>query len=667
MAPRFWSLLLLGALVALAGCTDELGVDPWDIDPGTLGGDCQPSARHASTLARYGDRRLAAVNRDADSLTIVEVGDRSVDLVVRKRICDRPRTVSPTARGLVVSCQDEDAIAFADADGRGIRKVSTGRGTRPYGVVALGERVFATLRGTGEIVELGFDADGQPQIVARRHVIDDARGLTALPDGRLAVTRWRSPEAGAQVAVVDPAESLPGAVVEATWTLARMPTADVGQGVDGFGGVPSYLSELVVAPDGRTAALPGLQANTGRGVWRDGRPLEPDSTVRAQVSFVDLAGGRERPDDRHIFSGRGLATSAAFSPSGRYLYLSMRGSRAIERLDLRTGEPAGTIAEVGYAPEGVALSADGDLLFVDAYLSRELVVYDVSQMPDAPGPWQAPVVARFATADQPALDPELLEGKQLFNDSADPRLSAGAIACAHCHLEGEADGRTWDLTDRGEGVRNTPTLRGRAGARHGPLNWSASFDEVHDYENAIRQHFGGQGLLSDAQWEEGTRRKPLGDPKANLSDDLDALSAYVSILRRAPLSPYRAEDASLSEPARRGQAIFESARTGCTDCHGGARMTDSQWLADNQPLLHDVGTLRPHSGARRGEPLVGLDTPTLHGVFNSAPYLHDGSAATLYDVLVTHNPDDRHGRTSGLSQAELADLIAYLRSLDGRP
>ena len=58
-----------------------------------------------------------------------------------------------------------------------------------------------------------------------------------------------------------------------------------------------------------------------------------------------------------------------------------------------------------------------------------------------------------------------------------------------------------------------------------------------------------------------------------------------------------------------------------------------------------------------------LDTPTLIEIWRTAPYLHDGSAATLRDVLTTGNPGDRHGKTSHLKAAQLDDLVAYLLSL----
>jgi cytochrome c peroxidase len=67
---------------------------------------------------------------------------------------------------------------------------------------------------------------------------------------------------------------------------------------------------------------------------------------------------------------------------------------------------------------------------------------------------------------------------------------------------------------------------------------------------------------------------------------------------------------------------------------------------------------------RLGGPLPGIDTPTLRGLFLSAPYLHDGSAPTLRAVLRDRNPDDRHGVTSDLSDAQLEDLVAYLLSLE---
>ncbi|TWW09458.1 hypothetical protein E3A20_14120 [Planctomyces bekefii] len=57
------------------------------------------------------------------------------------------------------------------------------------------------------------------------------------------------------------------------------------------------------------------------------------------------------------------------------------------------------------------------------------------------------------------------------------------------------------------------------------------------------------------------------------------------------------------------------------------------------------------------------DTPTLLGIYRSAPYLHHGRAATLHDVLTTANPKDQHGKTSQLTPAEINDLVEFLKAL----
>src|SRR5262249_23822430 len=139
--------------------------------------------------------------------------------------------------------------------------------------------------------------------------------------------------------------------------------------------------------------------------------------------------------------------------------------------------------------------------------------------------------------------------------------------------------------------------------------------------------------------------------------DLDALAAFVASLQPKP-SPFRSADGSLTAAALRGQGVFNRADTGCVTCHVPPRFTDSTMVA-SPFITHDVGT---GNGLDEGFG-PAFDTPSLRGVWDSAPYLHDGSAPTLLDVLTTKNAGDRHGRTSQLSADELQDLIAYLRSL----
>jgi hypothetical protein len=77
-----------------------------------------------------------------------------------------------------------------------------------------------------------------------------------------------------------------------------------------------------------------------------------------------------------------------------------------------------------------------------------------------------------------------------------------------------------------------------AGRRYqGRLHWSANFDELQDFEGQIRSLAQGSGLMTDAQFNTGTRSQPLGDPKAGVSTDLDALAAYVASLNTADPTP----------------------------------------------------------------------------------------------------------------------------------
>ena len=94
---------------------------------------------------------------------------------------------------------------------------------------------------------------------------------------------------------------------------------------------------------------------------------------------------------------------------------------------------------------------------------------------------------------------------------------------------------------------------------------------------------------------------------------------------------------------------FESDAVGCSHCHPGPLYTSME--------PHDVGT--KHELDRKST----FDTPTCVELWRTGPYLHDGSAVTLEQMLTTMNPDDKHGKTSHLSAADVEALVEYLLSL----
>jgi cytochrome c peroxidase len=272
-----------------------------------------------------------------------------------------------------------------------------------------------------------------------------------------------------------------------------------------------------------------------------------------------------------------------------------------------------------------------------------------------------PRLAQIRTIGTEKLTEPVLRGKRIFYNAADTRMSReGYLSCASCHLDGDSDGQVWDFTDRGEGLRNTTSLRGQGGHATAPFHWTGNFDEVQDFENDVRNSFGGTGFMSDADYFAGTRRLPLGDPKAGLSQDLDDLAAYLDSLVETGRSPRRDGLGALTAAAEAGKLLFES--LGCRTCHGSERFNDP-----NPGSRHDVGTIKTSSGQRLGAPLDGLDTPTLAGLWATAPYLHDGSANTVKDVLTTANPDGRHADASALSPDQLDQLVDYLMQIEYGP
>jgi len=181
------------------------------------------------------------------------------------------------------------------------------------------------------------------------------------------------------------------------------------------------------------------------------------------------------------------------------------------------------------------------------------------------------------------------------------------------------------------------------------LHWSGNFDEVQDFESQIRSLAGGSGLMSDAQFNTGTRSQPLGDRKAGVSPDLDALAAYVSSLTTAAVSPFRQSSGALTVDGAAGRTLFANR---CASCHAGDDFSDSR-----NSVLRDIGTIASSSGRRLGGPLSGIDTPTLRDAWATAPYLHNGTAATIEAAIQSH-------RGLALTATELRQLAAYTRQID---
>jgi DNA-binding beta-propeller fold protein YncE len=600
-------------------------------------------------------QRVYSLNQDNDTVTAIDA-DNLVK-VGELELYRKPESLAFTPDGkLWVVHQDDYAVAVVDPE-----QFVVERGFRlPYAsqpvaiaVSPTGDAVYVSLMALGKLLKLD-PATGA--VAGEVEVGPRPRGIAVSHDGKdVYVTRFISPDSGGEVVKVDAA-----ALTVSTRIVLELDAETVDSDLQARG-LPNYLFSVALTPDGRQAWVPGKKDNIVRGRMRDGQDLTHDTTIRPLASVIDTSSAREIFENRIDLDDRSMPVHVDFSPYGNFAILALAGSNRIEIRDVfRPTQVFSAIGEAGTFPRASVLTPS-NRLFVQAALSREVLVYDLTTMLEDFDQATPKLVATIATVANEKLPAEILEGKRIFHDTEDVRMAAeGYMSCGGCHFEGIEDGRVYDFTSRGEGLRNTVSLLGHKGMAQGRLNWTGNLDELQDFEHQIRDLFGGRGFIPDEVFHVGTRDQPLGDTKAGLNPELDALSAYVTSLERVSPSPYRNQDGSLSADGVAGQALFE--KLGCDFCHSGVEFTDSA-----RGMLHDVGTITPASGTRAGEPLLGFDTPTLLGVWETPPYLHDGSAPTLRDVLTTKNPTDLHGYVSALSAPEIDQLVAYVQQIDGDP
>lgn len=634
----------------------------------------------AATNIFFDENRKLVWSVNPDNATVTAVDAQTLAKRFEIPVGNVPRTLAQAPDGTIWVVNEGDATisVLENTNGNLLQTISLPAASRPFGIVfspwpssprPLSKRkgglersrtaqergkedefCYVTLQAAGKLLKI--DARTR-SIVAEIPAGPTPRGL-AISSGakRIFVTRFISPHDHGEVIEVD-AEAL---AVARKFDLALDPGPDSEAGGRG---VPNYLQAITISPDGLRAWIPSKKDNTQRGLLRDGQRLTFESTVRTIVSQIDLQTNAEVLTARVDLNDRDLAVAVCFSPLGDYAFVATQGTNKIDVFDAYSLDLITSIENAGRAPIGMAFNGADGRLFVNGFLSRSILVYDVAGILAGTNN-NARLLAEISAVAQEKLPPQVLEGKRIFYNANDRRMNRdGYLSCTSCHLDGGEDGRVWDFTDRGEGLRNTVALLGRRGTGQGRVHWTANFDEIQDFEHDIRTAFDGTGFMSDADFNAGTRHHPLGDRKAGLSRELDALAAYVASLEKTPDSPFRNADGSLTANAEAGKIIFQQLQ--CAICHGGKDFTDS-----HNALMHDVGTIKNSSGRRLHQPLLGLDTPTLRGLWATPPYLHDGSAANLLEVLTTANARGIHGNTLALTPQQQQQLADYLMQIDAR-
>jgi len=128
---------------------------------------------------------------------------------------------------------------------------------------------------------------------------------------------------------------------------------------------------------------------------------------------------------------------------------------------------------------------------------------------------------------------------------------------------------------------------------------------------------------------------------------LEAVNAYLRKQKPVP-SPYLKPDGTMTESALRGKAVFEG-KAGCVKCH------QPPYYTDKKKYAFGLG-----SDSERNREFV---TPLLTEIWRTAPYMYDGRAVTIREVITTDNANNTHGNTKDLTRQEVEDLSEYVNSL----
>ena len=386
--------------------------------------------------------------------------------------------------------------------------------------------------------------------------------------------------------------------------------------------------------------------------------LEFDSTVFPSLAVFDGSGNAParltvstQPGDgaafNDVFSG---PRALAFSPDGSMAFVADTGSEDVLVVDAANRVEATLVRPLpGHQPEGIVVSHDGRV-YVDERNTSDIAVLQVANGNAGPTVSVASTFPRIAHDPVPST---MRLGQHMFysaNSDELPLTSDHWVSCATCHLEGRSDAVTWRFK---QGPRDTPSNAGGV-LETGFLFRTAARNRVQDYWQTINIEQGGH----------------FSTDVAELSSDLDALALYVNSAIPYPKPPRGLDSTQVA----RGQSLFGS--LGCASCHSGTAFTDSGsgntgLDLSGDIMLHDVGTcvtsgpwidsaVNDEMGHARLA--CAFDTPTLLGISESAPYLHDGSAASLADRCMS-GPASHVGGAAMLSSDDSAALVAYLRSL----
>jgi cytochrome c peroxidase len=687
--------------VALVGCGSGGGAGGKGGQPGGAGGGtgggtggmgggtggtapAHAVQSHSSPMAiDTAGQRLFVVHPDADSVSVVDLATRAivreVMLAASAPVADSAGRYAPavgpralaldsTGRALYVTGQWSGVVYAIDVtSGAIVHATFSAVCSEPIGVLVSADdtHLFVACAQDDEVVEL---QTSDLSFVAAVPCPRKPWALAWAADGTTLVTTHLLGPGVSAFATAPLA-------LETTWTLADGPAAtDPTDPTEPHGPVRG-IYDAAVRPGTSELWIPHIML----GIDTPQPDLDFQSTVFPALTILDATGNQiarlsvqANPGDGGAFGDVVSGPRAiTFSADGGLAFVADTDSEDVLIVDTATRVEAQLIRPLpGHLPEGIVWA--GGEIYVQERNSEDVAAFIVNK--SATGISVSADGAAFPTLAADPMPATLRLGQKLFfsaNSDDVPVTQNHWVACASCHLEGRSDAVTWKFA---QGPRDTPTNAGGL-LDTGFLFRTADRNQVQDYWKTINVEQGGHFSVTDPT------QKTL----------LDALAAYVNGALPAPVPPstdasHTLEGSALAALRAQGETVF--GEVGCAACHSGPAKTDSgagnasldltgpvvATLTTGGVLLHDVGTCVESGdfpdvdhtdidGDARGA--CAFDTPALRGLTDSAPYLHDGSALTLDDVVpIMLQATVGAGQTPPtLSASDQQALVEFLRGL----
>jgi DNA-binding beta-propeller fold protein YncE len=384
--------------------------------------------------------------------------------------------------------------------------------------------------------------------------------------------------------------------------------------VKGEGPTPAVnLRGVALFPDSRTVIAVGQRAQNERptetavGIWSNQAFLQVPYGPRNGVQnlWLDLMGSDVADPDSCVLDAR---TSRVF--------ITCSGGDSLNVLPVRGEGDTVTIKGIGAQPRGLAFTPDHKFVWVACPLSNRVAVVDTATLK----------VVKQLPMGKPSHPEANLQGRYLFGAAS--IVKGEQFSCNSCHPDGGSDGISWKFVHVPDALgktmdRNVKGLRGHI-AGQAPYRWSGRDATLNQF---VTEEV--TGLLQGA---------PLTPAQT---------AELVSYVGSLPITanPYREAGGKLTEEAQRGEALFMG-KAGCASCHLHRK--------DSPPQKAWVGTT-PEG--------VLLHPPRLEGVYDTDPYLHDGSAKTLEEIFTQHNSKHLHGKAHLLTESEMKSLLSYVKQM----